>query len=115
MLKKIQLSLTVSILCLLLSYSISPAGVNALDGTIWMYEHESGARHYIAFYSHYHYLNSTGSGDEEPDSMWLRSTLPYFTRGNPVSSSPEACDPLTMQRLWRVCVDMTREANSQDY
>jgi NAD(P)-dependent dehydrogenase (short-subunit alcohol dehydrogenase family) len=39
----------------------------------------------------------------------------YFTRGNPVSSSPEACDPLTMQRLWRVCVDMTREASSQDY
>lgn len=86
MLKKIQLSLTVFILCLLLSYSPSLAGVNALEGTMWMYEHESGARHYIAFYSHYHYLNSTSFGDAEPDSMWLRSTFPYLTRGNPDGS-----------------------------
>jgi NAD(P)-dependent dehydrogenase (short-subunit alcohol dehydrogenase family) len=34
----------------------------------------------------------------------------YFTRGNPVSSSPAACDLVAAQRLWQVCLEMTNEA-----
>jgi NAD(P)-dependent dehydrogenase (short-subunit alcohol dehydrogenase family) len=33
----------------------------------------------------------------------------YFVRGSPVSSSPAACDPPAVQRLWRVCLKMTGE------
>ena len=36
----------------------------------------------------------------------------YFVRGSPVSSSPAACDPLAVQRLWRVCLKMTGEDSS---
>jgi hypothetical protein len=78
LLKKSRFSLTVFVLCILLFSAVSRAGINALEGTMWMYEHESGARHYIAFYAHYHYLNSTGFGQDEPDTFWLRSTFPYF-------------------------------------
>lgn len=34
----------------------------------------------------------------------------YFTRGSPVSSSAAVCDPVTVERLWRVCLKMTGEA-----
>ena len=40
------------------------------------------------------------------------ATGQYFARGNPVSSSPAANDPLVAQRLWRVCIKMTGEAAS---
>ena len=53
----------------------------ALDGTLWMYEHESGSKHYVAFFGNYHYLNSSGSGDYD-DDLWLRSTFPYFSHDN---------------------------------
>jgi NAD(P)-dependent dehydrogenase (short-subunit alcohol dehydrogenase family) len=33
----------------------------------------------------------------------------YFVRGNPVSSLPAVNDPLVVQRLWRVCLEMTGE------
>jgi len=36
----------------------------------------------------------------------------YFTRSSTASSSPMACDPLTLQRLWQVCLDMTEGASS---
>lgn len=58
---------------------LTNAGAAALDGTMWMFEHESGARHYVAFYGKYHYLNSSGSGDYS-EALWLRSTFPYFSR-----------------------------------
>ena len=60
---------------------LAHADAAALDGTLWMYEHESGFKHYVAFYGNYHYLNSSGSGDYD-DDLWLRSTLPYFSHGN---------------------------------
>ena len=79
--KKIKSSLIIC-LFLLTSWSVSFAGVVSLDGTMWMYEHESGARHYIAFYADYHYLNSTAFGQDEPLSLWLRSRHPYLSHVN---------------------------------
>jgi NAD(P)-dependent dehydrogenase (short-subunit alcohol dehydrogenase family) len=40
------------------------------------------------------------------------TTSRFFTKGNPVSSSPASCDPLVARRLWRVCLEMTGEAIS---
>ena len=77
--KKSQFSLAVFVLCILLSSTVPRAEVTSLEGTMWMYEHESGARHYIAFYGQYHYLNSTGFGQDVPDTLWMRSTFPYFS------------------------------------
>ena len=82
MLRKFKISLIISILYVLTSGSISIAGSVSLDGTMWMYEHESGVRHYIAFYENYHYLNSTGFGQDEPPSLWLRSKNPYLSHVN---------------------------------
>jgi len=70
----------------LIGISISIADANSLDGTMWMYEHASGARHYIAFYDGYHYLNGTRGDQEQPDSVWLRSISPYFSSNNPGGS-----------------------------
>jgi hypothetical protein len=61
---------------------LSFADVSSLDGTLWMYEHESGTRHYIAFQENYHYLNSTSFTSEVPDSLWLRSKNPYLSHTN---------------------------------
>ena len=69
------------ILGLLTGAPLAKAGVSSLDGTMWMYEHESGSRHYVAFYEHYHYLNSSGLGTYN-DSLWLRSTFPYFSHAH---------------------------------
>ena len=66
----------------LVTASLSLADESELDGTLWMYEHESGTRHYIAFYENYHYLNSTGFTTEVPDSLWLRSKKPYLSHVN---------------------------------
>ena len=71
---------------LLIGANISVADAGSLDGTVWMYEHASGARHYIAFYKDYHYLNSTSIGQEQPDSLWLRSIFPYLSNNNPDGS-----------------------------
>jgi len=60
---------------------LTKADATSLDGTMWMYEHESGVRHYVAFYDKYHYLNSSGS-DSYADSLWLRSISPYFSHVN---------------------------------
>jgi hypothetical protein len=60
---------------------LGKAGATGLDGTMWMYEHESGVRHYVAFYDSYHYLNSSGS-DSYAGSLWLRSISPYFSHVN---------------------------------
>ena len=81
MIKKATFSL---IICcfFLVTGSLSFADVSSLDGTLWMYEHESGTRHYIAFYENYHYLNSTGFTTEVPDSLWLRSKNPYLSHVN---------------------------------
>ncbi len=70
----------------LLGGTVAFGGMVSLDGTMWMYEHESGAKHYIAFYGNFHYLNSSGFGQDEPDSMWLKSTLPYRSHINPNGS-----------------------------
>ena len=67
---------------LLIGTNISVADAGSLDETVWMYEHASGARHYIAFYKDYHYLNSTSIGQEQPDSLWLRSIFPYLSNTN---------------------------------
>jgi hypothetical protein len=67
---------------LLVTASLSLADISSLDGTLWMYEHESGTRHYIAFYENYHYLNSTGFTNQVPDSLWLRSKNPYLSHVN---------------------------------
>ena len=82
MLKKGTISLVVWVLGLLIGTSLSVADQVSIDGTMWMYEHESGARHYIAFYADYHYLNSASCGQEQPDSLWLRSMFPYFSNTN---------------------------------
>ena len=81
MIKKSSFSI---VLCLfvLVTVSLSIADEASLDGTLWMYEHESGTRHYIAFYENYHYLNSTGFTTEVPDSLWLRSKKPYLSHRN---------------------------------
>ena len=39
------------------------------------------------------------------------ATGQFFSRGKPVSSSPAACDPSTVRRLWQICLEMTGEAN----
>ena len=79
MLKKSQFSFAVFVVCILLSSTVPCAEINALEGTLWMYEHESGARHYIAFYAEHHYLNSSGFGQGVPETPWLRSTAPYIS------------------------------------
>lgn len=76
------------------------AGAAALDGTMWMFEHESGARHYIAFYGNYHYLNSSGSGDYS-ETLWLRSALPYFSHGN-VDGSITYCSTHVAPAAWAI-------------
>ena len=86
MLKKSQFSLAVFVLCILLTSTVPRAEINALEGTVWMYEHESGARHYIAFHAQYHYLNS-GFGEDVPDTLWLRSTSPYVATNTPDGST----------------------------
>jgi NAD(P)-dependent dehydrogenase (short-subunit alcohol dehydrogenase family) len=40
------------------------------------------------------------------------TTSQYFTRGKPVSASPGVCDPLTAQRLWQVCREMTEDVDA---
>ena len=40
------------------------------------------------------------------------TTGQYFTRSHTASSSPTTCDPLTLQRLWQVCLEMTGGAGS---
>jgi hypothetical protein len=87
LLKKSQFSLAVFLLCILLSSTVPRAEVTSLEGTVWMYEHESGARHYIAFYGQYHYLNSSGFGQDVPDTLWLRSTSPYVANNKPDGST----------------------------
>ena len=67
---------------ILVTASLSHADVSSLDGTLWMYQHESGTRHYIAFYENYHYLNSTGFTNEVPDSLWLQSKNAYLSHIN---------------------------------
>jgi hypothetical protein len=87
LLKKSQFSFIVFVVCLLLSTTISRAGVTSLEGTVWMYEHESGLRHYIAFYGQYHYLNSSGFEQDLPETLWLRSTSPYVATNKPDGST----------------------------
>jgi hypothetical protein len=86
MLKTGKVSCVVFVLLLLIGTNISVADAGSLDGTVWMFEHASGARHYIAFYKDYHYLNSTSIGQEQPDSLWLRSIFPYLSNTNPDGS-----------------------------
>ena len=76
----------VFMMVLLIGIHVSIAGANSLDGTVWMYEHASGARHYIAFYDGYHYLNGTRGNQVQPDSSWLRSVSPCFSHDNPDGS-----------------------------
>ena len=87
MLKKNIIFRTVFVMVLVIGIHISIAGANSLDGTVWMYEHESGARHYIAFHDGYHYLNGTRGDQEQPDSSWLRSVSPCFSNNNPDGST----------------------------
>jgi hypothetical protein len=72
----------------------------ALDGTLWMYEHESGSKHYVAFYGNYHYLNSSGSGDYD-DDLWLRSTFPYFSHEN-FDGSITYCSTHVASAAWAI-------------
>jgi hypothetical protein len=72
----------------------------ALDGTLWMYEHESGFKHYVAFYGNYHYLNSSGSGDYD-DDLWLRSTFPYFSHDN-FDGSTTYCSTHVASAAWAI-------------
>lgn len=81
MIKKSTFSIIICFF-VLVTVSLSVADESSLDGTLWMYEHESGTRHYIAFYENYHYLNSTGFTNEVPDSLWLRSKNPYLSHLN---------------------------------
>lgn len=74
--RKSYLALLVAVVLLTPSSTLGWAEGASLDGTMWMYEHESGARHYIAFYGQYHYLNSS-FGEDLPEASWLRSTYPY--------------------------------------
>ena len=82
MINKYKVSLIISIVYVMMSGSLSFADVSSLDGTLWMYEHESGTRHYIAFDANYHYLNSTTFTYDVPDSLWLRSKNPYLSHVN---------------------------------
>lgn len=86
LLKRINIFWTLFNIVLVIGIHGSLADASALDGTVWMYEHESGARHYIAFYDGYHYLNSTRGGQDQPDSFWLRSVSPYFSNDHPNGS-----------------------------
>lgn len=86
MLKKNNMFQTAFITVLLIGIHVSIAVGNPLDGTVWMYEHASGARHFIAFYDGYHYLNGTRGDQEQPDSYWLKSVSPYFSNHNPDGS-----------------------------
>jgi hypothetical protein len=76
------------------------AGAAALDGTMWMFEHESGSRHYVAFYGNYHYLNSSGPGDYR-ESLWLRSTFPYFSHEN-LDGSITYCSTHVASAAWAI-------------
>ena len=87
MLKKNIIFRLVFMMVLLIGIHISIAGANSLDGTVLMYEHESGARHYIAFHYGYHYLNGTKGDQEQPDSSWLLSVSPCFSNNNPAGST----------------------------
>ena len=82
MIKKYKVSLIICFLYVMITGSLSFADVLSLDGTLWMYEHESGTRHYIAFDADYHYLNSTSFTLDVPDSLWLRSKNPYLSHVN---------------------------------
>lgn len=79
---------------------LGKAGAISLDGTMWMYEHESGVRHYIAFFDHYHYLGSSGS-DVYADFLWLRSISPYFFHVNPDGSITYSSTHLS-QAAWAI-------------
>ena len=72
----------------------------ALDGTMWMYEHESGSRHYVAFYGNYHYLNSSGPGACD-DDLWLRSAFPYFFHNN-FDGSITYCSTHVASAAWAI-------------
>ena len=87
LLKKSQFSFAIFVVCVLLNGTVLGAEINALEGTVWMYEHESGARHYIAFYAHHHYLNSSGFEQGVPETPWLRSTSPYIATNRPDGST----------------------------
>jgi len=82
LIKRYTVALILCFLCVMMTGSLSLADVSSLDGTLWMYEHESGTRHYIAFDTNYHYLNSTAFTYDVPDTMWLRSKNPYLTHVN---------------------------------
>jgi hypothetical protein len=86
----------------ILAAAIPAAGADAaaLDGTLWMYEHESGSKHYVAFYGNYHYLNSSGSGDYD-DDLWLRSTFPYFSHNN-FDGSITYCSTHVASAAWAI-------------
>ena len=81
MIKKNTCSLIICFF-VLLTAPFSLADQSSLDGTLWMYEHESGTRHYIAFHENYQYLNSTGFSNQVPESLWLRSKNPYLSHIN---------------------------------
>lgn len=80
--------------------TLANADAAALDGTLWMYEHESGFKHYVAFYDNYHYLNSSGSGDYD-DALWLRSTFPYFFHDN-FDGSITYCSTHVASAAWAI-------------
>ena len=82
MIKRYTVTLIICFLCIMITGSLCFADVSSLDGTLWMYEHESGTRHYIAFDADYHYLNSTSFTLEVPESLWLRSKNPYLSHIN---------------------------------
>ena len=86
MIKKSKFFQLVFIIMFLIGIRVSVVGANPLDGTVWMYEHTSGARHYMAFHDGYHYLNGTRGDWEQPDSSWLRSLSPCFSINNPDGS-----------------------------
>ena len=81
MIKKSSCSLIIGFL-VLVTAPLTFADVSSLDGTLWMYEHESGTRHYIAFHQNYNYLNSSGFTNEVPDALWLRSKNTYLSHVN---------------------------------
>ena len=82
MIKKYRVAFIICFLSITMTGSISFADASSLDGTLWMYEHASGTRHYIAFHADYHYLNSTAFTQDVPDSLWLRSKNPYLSHVN---------------------------------
>jgi len=48
---------------------------NNLNGTVWVYEHPNGAKHYIGFWFNFLFQKSVRT-DEDVDSTWLPSSLP---------------------------------------